>query len=83
MVLSNVRTSEIDNNQLAQGPADYAFHFTHYAMLQCSNFLPIMLKIMLNIYASVPMFYTLWIDNKWLKPCHRKDQYTLIQQSGT
>ena len=31
-------------------------------IMQCSKKL---LIIMLNIYAS-----TLWIDNKWLKPCH-------------
>ena len=48
----------------------------YYAMLQCSKNLPIMLKIMLNIFASVPMFcYTLWIDNKRLSQVTKRSTY--------
>ena len=64
----------------------FSFYLLCYIMLCCAvlkNF-AYYAQIMLNIYASVPMFcYTLWIDNKWLKPCHRKDRHTLIEQSAT
>ena len=46
----------------------YAFNFAYYAMLQCSKILPIMLIIMLKLFATVPMFCYFVMDNDklWL-----------------
>ena len=56
-------------NSAYKAPAYYAFNFAYYAMLQCSNFWPIMLKN----FAIVLMFCyflmdndKLWLINNWL-----------------
>ena len=42
---------DLFNLQFLLGPTDYARNFTYYAMLCCTaQNLPIMLKLMLNIY---------------------------------